>query len=155
MIGDSLDQLRHFNVRPFANLIQQGLLDGISAAGCGVPNISPDETHACLSPIVIKQLLREELQFDGLVLSECLEMETLYHSLGLEQGVTLALNAGCDLVMVCHDWELQNQAIESIKKAIVNFPSDTLLSSFKRIQNLQERLPRWSEIFPEGEFSAK
>ncbi|EER36323.1 hypothetical protein CTRG_01063 [Candida tropicalis MYA-3404] len=155
MIGDSLDQLRHFNIRPFANLIQQGLLDGISAAGCGVPNISPDETHACLSPIVINQLLRNELQFDGLVLSECLEMETLYHSFGLEQGVILALNAGCDLVMVCHDWELQNQAIESIRKAIVNFPSDTLLSSYKRIERLQERLPRWSEIFPEGELSAK
>ncbi|RCK62378.1 Beta-hexosaminidase [Candida viswanathii] len=155
MIGDSLDQLRHFNVRPFANLIEEDLLDGVSAAGCGVPNISPDETHACLSPIVLNQLLREELKFDGLILSECLEMETLYHSFGLEQGVILALNAGCDLVMVCHDWELQNQAIESIKKAIINFPSDTLLSSFRRIEKLQERLPSWSEVFPEGEHSAK
>ena len=48
MMGDSLEQLRHFNVVPFEMLINEGLLDGISAAGCGVPNISPDETHACL-----------------------------------------------------------------------------------------------------------
>ena len=82
MMGDSLEQLRHFNVVPFEMLINEGLLDGISAAGCGVPNISPDETHACLSPVVINQLLRQELNFDGFVISECLEMEALYHSVG-------------------------------------------------------------------------
>ena len=86
MMGDSLEQLRHFNVVPFEMLINEGLLDGISAAGCGVPNISPDETHACLSPVVINQLLRQELNFDGFVISECLEMEALYHSVGLGQG---------------------------------------------------------------------
>ena len=32
----------------------------------------------------------------------------------------LAINAGCDLVMVCHDMELQNEAIDSIKTAVVN-----------------------------------
>lgn len=157
MMGDSLEQLKHFNVVPFGELINEGLLDGISAAGCGVPNISPDETHACLSPIVINQLLRQELRFDGFVISECLEMEALYHSVGLGQGVILAINAGCDLVMVCHDMALQNEATDSIKKAVVNgnLDEETLIKSLKRIKKLQTRLPSWAQIFPEGEVSAK
>ncbi|KAG7662042.1 uncharacterized protein J8A68_004430 [[Candida] subhashii] len=157
MIGDSLEQIKHFNTVPFAKLIEEGVLDGISAAGCGVPNISPDETHACLSPVVINQLLRQELKFNGFVISECLEMEALYHSIGLGQGVILALSAGCDLVMVCHDLALQNEAVDSLKKAIANgnLDEEVVMASFGRIERLQRRLPKWSEIFPRGEASAK
>lgn len=157
MIGDSLEQLKHFNTVPFARLIDEGVLDGISAAGCGVPNISPDETHACLSPVVINQLLRRDLKFNGFVISECLEMEALYHSIGLGQGVILAISAGCDLVMVCHDLSLQNEAVESLKKAIDNgnLDEEVVMASYNRIERLQRKLPKWSEIFPRGEASAK
>ncbi|KAI5954866.1 hypothetical protein KGF57_003891 [Candida theae] len=157
MMGDTLSQIRQNNAAPFANLIQAGLLNGVSVAGCGVPNISPDETHACLSPVIINQLLRSEMGFDGVVISECLEMEALYHSIGLGQGVILAINAGCDLVMVCHDLKLQNEAIESIKKGILNgnLDEDTIISSFARIETLQKQLPLWKEIFPEGITSAQ
>ncbi|RLV90885.1 Beta-hexosaminidase [Spathaspora sp. JA1] len=157
MIGDSLDQVKNFNSIPFAKLIESGVLDGISAAGCAVPNISPDETHACLSPLLINQLLREELKFDGFVVSECLEMEALYHSIGLGQGVVLAISAGCDLVMVCHDLALQNEAVESMKKAVRNgdLEEEVILASIARIERLQKKLCPWSELFPRGEESAK
>ncbi|KAG2733582.1 hypothetical protein G9P44_003107 [Scheffersomyces stipitis] len=157
MIVDSLDQIKHFNSLPFAKLIEQNLLDGISAAGCGVPTISPDETHACLSPVVINQLLRQDLKFKGFVISECLEMDALYHSIGLGQGVILAISAGCDLVMVCHDMALQNEAVECLEKAIANgnLDDEIILASLNRIERLQKRLPKWSQLFPRGEISAK
>jgi Beta-glucosidase-related glycosidases len=157
MIGDSLDQIKHFNSVPFAKLIEQNLLDGVSAAGCGVPNISPDETHACLSPILLNQYLRQDLKFDGIVVSECLEMDALYHSLGLGQGVILAISAGCDLVMVCHDLNLQNEAIESLQKAVDNgnLDEEIVSASYLRVKRLQTQLPKWSELFPKGEDSAK
>lgn len=157
MMGDTLSQIRQNNVVPFAKLIDAGLLNGVSVAGCGVPNISPDETHACLSPVIINQLLRQELGFNGFVISECLEMEALYHSIGLGQGVILAINAGCDLVMVCHDLKLQNEAIESIKKGILNgnLDEDVVVTSFERIEKLQKQLPTWKEIFPDGIASAQ
>ncbi|KAK6457435.1 glycosyl hyrolase, family 3-like protein [Scheffersomyces xylosifermentans] len=157
MIVDSLDQIKHFNSQPFAKLIERNLLDGISAAGCGVPTISPDETHACLSPVVINQLLRKDLKFEGFVISECLEMDALYHSIGLGQGVILAISAGCDLVMVCHDLALQNEAVECMQKAIANgnLDDEIISASLERIQRLQHRLPKWTELFPRGEASAK
>ncbi|MDN6571417.1 MAG: hypothetical protein L0L22_10510 [Staphylococcus equorum] len=157
MMADSLDQIKHFNSVPFAELIKDKLLDGISAAGCGVPTISPDETHACLSPIVINQLLRQDLGFDGMVISECLEMDALYHSIGLGQGVILALYAGCDLVMVCHDKTLQDEAVESIDKALANgnLDDEIISACLRRIEKLQRKLPSWNELFPRGEDSAK
>lgn len=153
MIGDSLDQIRQFSTVPFAHLIKEGLLDGMSAAGCGVPAISPDETHACLSPVVLNQLLRQEMGFDGVVVSECLEMDALYHSIGLGQGIVLAISAGCDIVMVCHDLSLQREAIDLMEKAVANgnIDDDILSASLRRIEKLQKRLPPWSEVVPPDE----
>lgn len=153
MMADSLDEIRRLNLVPFAELIKDDLLDGISAAGCGVPAISPDETHACLLPILLTQLLRKDLGFQGFVISECLEMDALYHLIGLGQGVVLAIYAGCDLVMVCHDSKLQAEAIESIAKALANgmLDEDIINASLKRLEAVQRRLPSWNEIFPNGE----
>lgn len=153
MMTDSLEQIRRFNSVPFAELIHEGLLDGISAAGCGVPTISPDETHACLSPVLMTQLLRKEIGFQGFIISECLEMEALYDSIGLGQGVMLALCAGCDLVMVCHDFELQVEAIQSISTALYNgmIEEEVISASLTRMENLRKRLPQWDSIFPTGE----
>ncbi|CAK7895453.1 hypothetical protein CAAN1_10S00540 [[Candida] anglica] len=157
MMADSLDQMRLQNTVPFRELIKEGLLDGVSAAGCAVPSISPDEVHACLSPILITELLRKELNFNGVVVSECLEMDALFHSIGLGQGVILALYAGCDLVMVCHNMTLQKEAIESMDKALANGNLDLELVNgcLGRINKLQKRLPTWAEMFPEGEKSAR
>lgn len=151
MMTDSLEQIRRFNSVPFAELINEGLIDGISAAGCGVPTISPDETHACLLPVILTQLLRQEIGFKGFVISECLEMDALYHSIGLGQGVMLALHAGCDLVMVCHDFELQIEAIESISTALNNgnLEEHRLRPSLARIEHIQKSLPQWDSIFPD------
>lgn len=149
-MDESLDQIRRFNLVPFAELIKEDLLDGISAAGCGVPTIAPDETHACLLRVLISQFLRQDLGFDGFVISECLEMDALYHSIGLGQGVILAIDAGCDLVMVCHDYKLQVTAIESIRAALANgtLEESALLASLGRIERIQQKLPQWQEIFP-------
>lgn len=157
MLTDSLEQVKHFNALPFARLIQEDILDGVCAAGCGVPTISPDEIHACLSPVLIKQLLRNEIGFKGVVISECLEMDSLHHSIGLGQGVLLALYAGCDLILVCHDTNLQNEAVESIQKALVNgnLDEEIVLGSLNRIEHLQRQLPSFKNLFPNGEESAK
>lgn len=149
IMAESLDQLRGLNVVPFAELIQEGLLDGISAAGCGVPAIAPDEVHACLLPVLLTQLLREELHFDGFVISECLEMDALYHLIGLGQGAVLAVCAGCDLVMCCHDFERQVEAIDSLAKALANGMLDEriIAASMQRIETVQRRVALWAEIF--------
>lgn len=152
MMADLLEQIRALNSVPFKELFKQGLLDGVLAAGCGVPTISPDETHACLLPVVINQFLRQELGFDGIVVLECLEMDALYHLIGLGQGVILALHAGCDLVMVCHDMALQDEAVDLMHKAVANgnLDDELLVTCLRRLDRLHQKLPLWKDIFPTG-----
>lgn len=152
IMTESLDQLRRVNVVPFDELIRAGVLDGISAAGCGVPMVSPDETHACLLPVLLTQLLRRELHFDGFVISECLEMDALYHLIGLGQGAVMAVCAGCDLVMCCHDFKRQVEAIDLLAKALANGMLDEaiILASMRRIEAVQRRVALWGDIFPDG-----
>lgn len=154
MMADLLDQIRLFNVQPFALLIRDGLLDGILAAGCGVPTILPDETHACLLPVLLTQLLRNELKFDGFVILECLEMDALYHLIGLSQGVILAILAGCDLVLVCQDAGFQKEVIEAIRKGIENgiLEDEVIANSQRRIAKLQLQCPPFLQLFPGGEY---
>ncbi|ODQ82287.1 glycoside hydrolase family 3 protein [Babjeviella inositovora NRRL Y-12698] len=148
MMPESLAQIEGANAVPFARLIEAGLLDAVSVAGCAVPNISPEETHACLSPVVINQLLRGKLRFNGVVISECLEMDALYRNYGLSQGVIMAIFAGCDLVMVCHDYTLQEEALTLISKAMMygNLAPGMFRRALERVEALQRQLPPWEQV---------
>ncbi|QPG74649.1 hypothetical protein FOA43_001981 [Brettanomyces nanus] len=118
MILENFQQLENFNILPFKHLMSEGLVDAVHASGVAVPNIAPNEIHACLSPKIINKLLRGECKFNGLVISECLELEALCRSIGLGQGAVMSiLYARCDMAMVCNDYLYQKEALSSLKKA--------------------------------------
>ncbi|ODV97552.1 hypothetical protein PACTADRAFT_21208, partial [Pachysolen tannophilus NRRL Y-2460] len=150
ILTETLEQVEKSNVVTFKALIDCGLMDGISAAGAAVPNISPNEVHSCLSPILITDLLRNKLKFDGVIHSECLEMEALFCNIGFRQGVIMAVFAGCDLVLVCHDYNLQKEAIHALSQAVEDGILDekqVIDESIRRIEVLQKRLPSFDDFF--------
>jgi len=61
---------------------------------------------ATLAPQVVTDLLRGELDYDGLVISDDLEMRAIADHYGVEQAACLAIEAGCDTLLVCSrlDW---------------------------------------------------
>ncbi|GME81233.1 unnamed protein product [Ambrosiozyma monospora] len=146
MMLETYTQLECFNVLPFKNLIDEGLIDSVHAGGVAVPNISPNEIHACLSPVIVQKLLRKNCKFDGLVVSECLELESLCRNVGLGQGAVLAiLYARCDMVMVCSDYIYQEEALSSLTKAYESGNYDPIFAqSVRRIDELHRKL-QWSE----------
>ncbi|CDK29149.1 unnamed protein product [Kuraishia capsulata CBS 1993] len=144
MLMETGSQLESFNVLPFKSLIDKGLVHGLAAGGCAVPNISPDEIHACLSSVVINKILRKKLQFQGVVLSECLELEALHRNMGLGQGVIMAVFAGCDMIMICHDLAYQEEALESLHKAYRSEEyAEVLKVAITRIETLQKEVLTW------------
>ncbi|MBI3872811.1 MAG: hypothetical protein HY304_07025 [candidate division Zixibacteria bacterium] len=66
---------------------------------------------ACLSPLIVNILLRQRLGFAGLVLTDDLAMGAIANIYPIERAVTAALEAGCDLVLVCNDRALQRRAV--------------------------------------------
>jgi len=88
LITDSLEQLSLSALIPFRNAISQGI-DSMMVGGCAMSSQGLEVMHACLSDQVVDGLLRNDLKFDGVVISECLEMEALSHNIGVGGGTTM------------------------------------------------------------------
>lgn len=148
MIFETTDQLLKCNLVPYAKLIENDLLDSIMVGGCAVPNVNNNDLHACLSPTIVTNILREKLKFNGVVISECLLLEALDRNFGVVQGCISAFSVGCDLIMLCNNYEIQEQAIRALKSVIHDQLIDnvTLQKSAERIEKLQKSLPPWQEV---------
>ena len=73
---------------------------------------------ATLSPAIVQGLLREQLGFNGVILSDCMEMKAISETFGTERAAVMALQAGIDLVLVSHLYTRQRGSIEAIHGAV-------------------------------------
>lgn len=100
-----LRQVRQ-QLQPFSAAIASGL-DGLMTAHIATPTLSGDDTPATLSPRVLGGVLREELAFKGLVLTDELEMDAIDRRYGVGRAAVLAVRAGADMVLV--PWRLEKK----------------------------------------------
>ncbi|OQO14562.1 hypothetical protein B0A51_18413, partial [Rachicladosporium sp. CCFEE 5018] len=142
----SLEQLSLNALVPFRNAIKEGL-DAMMVGGCAMSSVGLNVMHACLSEQVVNDLLRNDLQFEGVVISDCLEMEALSHNIGVGGGTVMAVNAGCDIVLLCRSYVHQQEALEGFKLGIDNFniSLDRVKVSLKRILTLKAKCTTWEK----------
>lgn len=96
----SIEDLQSTDLKPFTDLIKANLLDGIMPAYVLYPSIDPHHA-AGYSAHWLRKLLRDDLHFDGLVISDCLGMKGA--DIGdLPSRAQQALEAGCDLLIVAN-----------------------------------------------------
>jgi beta-N-acetylhexosaminidase len=72
------------------------------------------EIPATMSAAAIRKLLREELGFEGVVFSDDLEMKAITERYSIEEAGVLAIEAGCDLLLVCSDLEAAARLRETL-----------------------------------------
>jgi beta-N-acetylhexosaminidase len=72
---------------------------------------------ASLSRVVLHELLREKLGFRGVILADDLGMGAISLRFGAGDAAIESLRAGCDMVMLCHDWSLVRPAIDAVTNA--------------------------------------
>jgi beta-N-acetylhexosaminidase len=111
-----LQRLRDVELRPFVHAIQNGLVS-IMTAHVLYPALDPDEP-ATLSRRIVHALLRENLKFKGIVVTDDMEMAAIADSHDTGEAAVKAIEAGVDLVLICHDEEKQFSAIEAVMKAV-------------------------------------
>ena len=73
---------------------------------------------ACLSRRIVDDFLRSQLRFRGLVLTDDLAMGATSRTFPIEESLRLALEATCDLVLICNDRELQRRAVTTWQETI-------------------------------------
>jgi beta-N-acetylhexosaminidase len=96
---------------------------------------------ATLSPDIITHLLREQMQYDGVVLTDDLEMHAIVDHYGPGDAAVRALLAGCDVLLICKDRDREVAAFESVEQAVASGTIGTarLDQSVARIQRVKQR----------------
>jgi beta-N-acetylhexosaminidase len=146
IITESLEQLSLSALVPFRNAITQGL-DAMMVGGVSLSSAGMNVMHACLSDQVVDELLRKDLGFQGVVVSECLEMEALTHNIGVGGGTVMAKNAGCDVILLCRSFPVQQEAINGLKLGVENgiIGRQRIEQSLRRVLALKARCTSWEQ----------
>ena len=151
VITDSLEQLSANALGPFRDAISQGI-DAMMVGGCAMSSAGVEAMHACLSDQVVEDLLRKEMGFKGVVISECLEMEALTNNIGVGGGTVMAVNAGCDLIIVCRSFIGQQEAFSGLKSGLDNdlITQERIQRSLARMLHMKAKYMSWEKALAPG-----
>jgi beta-N-acetylhexosaminidase len=104
------DELKGVDLYPYRALIDRRIVHAVMVAHAAFPNSglqepSPNGTllPSSLSASVINALLRNGLGFDGLVITDDLEMGSIVRNFGIGEAAVMALDAGADMLAICAD----------------------------------------------------
>lgn len=99
---------------------------------------------ATLSPAVIRPTLRDDIRFDGVIVSDDLEMKSIADHKAVEVAAVEALAAGCDQLLICHHPPLVERAFEAILAAVRDGRLDEgqVRASASRVRALKTRYVR-------------
>ena len=142
VVDRSLTELRRRELLPFAAAIEAGCRV-IMTSHILLPQLDPNHP-ATFSRIVLNDLLREELGFSGVVVSDALDMVGASGSLGIAGAAVAALRGGCDLL--CLGTENTDAQLTEIERAVNNavakgsLPADRVQDAAGRVRRLAEEL---------------
>ena len=135
------DRIRRVECVPFAAAIKARVAF-IMTAHVLVPSLDEDRP-ATLSPQVVQKLLREELGFEGVILSDDLEMKAIAATSSVPDAAVQAIAAGCDGLLICSgDVETQAVTLEALVHAVEDgrIPFKRLEDAHKRLRAAKERM---------------
>jgi beta-N-acetylhexosaminidase len=123
--GDTSED-SHLELPAVESLLADALLPFEAAIEVGVQSImtahivvrSIGELPATMSPELLRGLLREELGYEGLIVSDALEMRAISATVGVEEGAVRSIAAGADALCLGHD--LFDEPVQAVQEALVD-----------------------------------
>ncbi|RVU86667.1 beta-N-acetylhexosaminidase [Leucothrix sargassi] len=144
------DAISQYDIQPFAKSILSGL-DAVMPAHVIYPEI--DSQPAGFSQKWLQQILRKQLAFDGVIFSDDLDMEGASFAGNYAQRAEAALDAGCDMVLVCNN---RQGVIQVMDEAKIDLKTNERAESARRLERMRGQshinrsalldTQRWNEI---------
>lgn len=113
-----------------------GRVDSMMICHAWYPCFEPQKTAASLSRRIVTDLLRNELGFEGLVMTDDLDMGAILNEYNLEETVRCAIGAGNDLAMICHRVPAIEEALAHLKM----LPTDQLERALRNVARFKANL---------------
>ena len=139
VVTHSPRRLEEVELRPFRTAVEAGVVS-VMTAHVLVPEL--DETlPATLSPRIVEPLLRGRMKYDGVVVTDDMEMKAVAKGWGAGEAAVLAALAGCDLLAICRTPAAQVEAVEALVRAQESdrIASKDMESAVARLRRLKER----------------
>jgi beta-glucosidase-like glycosyl hydrolase len=118
LVAMAREDLESVHIAPFDAVIRLGI-DGIMVSHCRYSAIQTDSHPASLSRDVVEGVLRKELGFDGLVITDSLDMDAVTLNMGAGEAARRALDAGVDMLLYTGDPKRFREAFETIVEDVV------------------------------------
>ncbi len=112
----SLEELMAVELVPFQNAINGGA-DFMMVGHVTVPNITGTTLPSSMSDYMIKEVLRNQMGFEGVVITDAMNMKAITNSYESAEAAILAINAGADMILMPNDFV---EAYEGVLEAVNN-----------------------------------
>lgn len=134
-----MSRLESFELKPFQAAIENKA-DAVMIAHILMKAIDPNNP-ASISKAVITDLLRNRMGFTGVVITDDMTMGAIIENYKIGNAVVKSVDAGSDIILVCHGVENQMNAINALKTSVKNgsITEERLNDSVYRILKLKER----------------
>jgi beta-N-acetylhexosaminidase len=142
IVPHNLERLWQVELPPFQSAIKEGV-KMIMTAHLALPVLSGrEDIPSTLSSPVLKGLLRRELAFEGVIVTDAMDMKAIQQGEALGTDAVRAVSAGCDLLLLTTDPEDHRHVYKSLLQAFQNGLLDPhdILESVQRIAALKEWL---------------
>ena len=136
VIHKTLEEMEASELVPFRALLDD--LDSLMTCHSHFPCWDEDRPRwpASLSENVIGRFLRDQLAYEGLVMTDDLDMGAILNEVTFEETIRACIAAGNDLAMICHRVEL----VEEAKRHLAALPDPVIYDALLRIEKTKARL---------------
>ncbi|KAH8556383.1 glycoside hydrolase superfamily [Umbelopsis sp. PMI_123] len=155
VIDKSLEDLEKVELIPFRRVIASSDPASVMVAHMSLPQIIKkiDGDHQLVSSIcreVPYDLLRKRIGYQGVIVTDCLEMDAVKDTFGTPEGAVLALKGGHDMAMISHTLDFQRRAFDLVLKAYesAELNAEEIKASIARVAALKDKYISWESVFP-------
>lgn len=130
------DDFRAGEFTVFQSCIDSGVTKMISISNMAAPSLSGDNTPCSLSSAVVTDILRNELNFRGVIVSGAMNEAAITNYYGADEAAVLALRAGCDMIYAPENFETAyNGVLEAVQNGTIS--EDRINDSLRRIYRIK------------------
>ena len=149
IITKTREELERDELLPYRALMPE--LDSVMVCHANYRAFDPQNERwpASLSHNIVQKLLRDQLGFDGLAMTDDLDMGAILNEVTFEQAIQEAVKAGNDMVMICHRLEM----VELARTHLEALPSPVVYDALSRIEKTKKKLSK-PAVFSLDKFAA-